>query len=101
MTPFILHHPIVSLLAVVLIAAIVALFIGGALFIGTVLNRSDEPIAPPLIEPRELSDPENPSSWCQQEQAIKALPHESHGICKRHMAQMLEDSKRFSKSVHT
>lgn len=50
-----------------------------------------------FIEPEDLIE-DKPCSWCQKEQAIKAQPHESHGICKRHSAQLLEDAKRLAES---
>ena len=27
-------------------------------------------------------------SWCQKEQAVQPQPHESHGICQKHLAEM-------------
>jgi hypothetical protein len=35
-------------------------------------------------------------SWCQREQAIKAQPNESHGICQRHYREMMADAKRLN-----
>jgi hypothetical protein len=103
---FIATHPIVTLLAVIFIALLVALFIGGVL---KSAGDADEK----LIEPEDLMDgglrpsqvadtkasPSITCAWCQKEQAIKAQPHESHGICKRHAAMMLEDARRISRAA--
>lgn len=90
MIHFIAIYPFVALLLVVFVVLLVVLFIGGILKEATLHNE------PPVIEPRALIDPEFPCSWCQVEQAIKAQPHESHGICKRHTAQLLAESKRLN-----
>lgn len=55
-------------------------------------------IADNFIEPLDLIDSKEPCSWCQKELATKAQPHESHGICKRHAAEMLADLKRITKA---
>jgi hypothetical protein len=33
-------------------------------------------------------------AWCQKEQGVMPSPHESHGICQRHKAAMLEQASR-------
>lgn len=50
------------------------------------------------IEPGSLSDP-HPCAWCQKEQAIKAMPHESHGICQRHYEEMCKEVERITKAA--
>jgi hypothetical protein len=52
-----------------------------------------------FIEPQDLMD-EPQCAWCMKEKAIAMQPHETHGICQRHKEMMLEEAKRFSKSVH-
>jgi len=89
MTSFMLTHPIVSILIVAFLAALIALFVGGIC-----RAAADDPVE--MIEPGDLIDPV--CSWCQREQAIKAQPHESHGICKRHFDKMMADAKRISRS---
>jgi hypothetical protein len=89
MTSFIIHHPIASLLIVAFVSALIALFVGG---LCKSAAMHDESVS--VIEPGDLSDPV--CSWCQREQAIKAQPHESHGICKRHFDEMMADAKRIS-----
>lgn len=78
-------------IVVILVLFLIAIFIGGIL-------KQAGLHEPPVIEPQDLVD--RPTcAWCQREQAIKALPQESHGICKRHAAEMLEQAKRFSKAA--
>jgi len=89
MIPFIAHHPLTALALVFVGSLILALFVGG---ICAAAGRAD--VARELIEPGELSDPV--CSWCQFEQAVKAQPHESHGICQRHKEQMLAEAKRLN-----
>lgn len=91
MIHFIAIHPFVALLLVIFAVLGLTLVIGGALVAAA--ERMPEPTE---IEPGDLSDPEFPCAWCQMEQAIKAQPHESHGVCKRHAAQLLAESKRLN-----
>lgn len=79
------------ILGFILLAALIV-------FVAGMMPR--EPRAPmDVIEPQDLIDPKEPCSWCQKEQAIKAQPHESHGICQRHKELLLAQSKAFSKSI--
>jgi hypothetical protein len=91
---FIITHPIIAIIAVFLILLLLVLFVGGLL---RSAGMHDEPLS--IIEPQDLIDDEHPCAWCQHEQAIKAQPNESHGICKRHAATLIEDARRINRAA--
>jgi len=97
---FITTHPIFAIIALVLFVLLAALFVGG-LFHSTGMH--DEPVSfentASFIEPKDLIDDEHPCSWCQKEQSIRAQPHESHGICKRHAEMLLTDARRINRTT--
>jgi len=86
---FITTHPIALLVAAISIAMLVCILRN--------TGTHDKPVS--IIEPQDLMDYEHPCSWCQKEQAIKAQPHESHGICKRHAAMLLADARRINRAA--
>ncbi len=95
-------HWLAAMGVVVLLAALFALFVYG---LCAAAGAHDEPR---LIEPQDLmenaecrmqKEDETVCAWCQREQAVKAQPHESHGICGRHLAEMRQEVARLTRTA--
>lgn len=80
-----------------IIAGLILVALAALTVIAEKITRSNLPIQ--HIDPDDLMDAE-PCSWCQKEKAIVAQPHESHSICARHAAELLEQKKTISKLKH-
>ena len=63
-------------------------FISSALAREERLSAPAAPAAPPVQPLRSVC------AWCQQERGERPGPHESHGICARHLAAMKADLER-------
>jgi hypothetical protein len=48
-------------------------------------------------EPEDFKDDPR-CAWCDKENAVRSQPHESHGICQRHAAEMLKEHREITNS---